>query len=99
MKKKDVLIALTDQQLSKLQKSSEQPEGGHFVTGFVVGGLVGALGYFMLGTKKGHKKLGELQKEWEKYEPNVVEKAKEFKLESLFDELKKVVKYLEMKGK
>jgi len=100
MKKKEPQVLMSDQQLLKLQKTEEIPqEGGHFVTGFVVGALAGVLGYFVFGTKKGRRKLSEFQKEWEKYEPQMAEKVKEIKFDSILEQIQKVVKYLEMKGK
>ncbi len=58
--------------------------GGSFVTGIVLGTLVGVAGMFMFGTKKGKKTVARVQKKWQEFEP-----ALEQGIEQTQDGLKK----------
>ncbi|MEK7119142.1 MAG: YtxH domain-containing protein [Patescibacteria group bacterium] len=63
--------------------SDDRQSGGKFLFGFFIGGLIGALTIFFLGTKEG-KKTGKLLKD---------------KGEELIDDVQEKISELEKKGK
>ena len=87
---------MTSQPYSPQLVPEHEKDGGSFLTGFVLGSVVGVAGLFLFGTKKGNVVLHSLEKEWNEAKTHIKEELGEAFEESSFrDVVKHVVSDVE----
>jgi len=56
------------EQLRNLPVENNEKDGGNFVSGFVIGGLMAAASVFLFSTKKGERTMERLQMLWKRFQ-------------------------------